>query len=122
MEADSKNIIKFIVTLLLKLAFLVTISVKIPSEDLTTEITRKRRNMKSSLLTMLSLSDAISFQIFWTFSTALHNFFDIGTAQKNIPKYWFKYVDANFFFNADGEKHSSKDFQMSEKGREVDQC
>lgn len=54
---------------------------------------------------------------------------------KDILKAWLKYVEADFFFlhsqvcitkylykNAHCQKHGSKHFQKSEKGREIDPC
>lgn len=116
--------IKLIVILLLKPVFLVTIYMKIPSEHLSTEITGKRRNTKSSLLIVPSLR-CHKFLDLLSFSTALHNFFFFFLdwhCKKEHIKYWFKYVNAFFFLNTDCQKYSSKDFQKSEKGREVDQC
>lgn len=85
-------------------------SVKVTSEscDLTTEIIRKRRNMKSVMLPnwSLSLSDVISFQsssivLQLSFSTALYNFLRLALnkkhGMKDILKAWLKYVETDFF-------------------------
>lgn len=77
-----------------------------------------------------------------SFSTALHNFFEIGTAQKALheryPESLAQVCRSRFFpllflhsqvcitkylcTNTRCQKQGSKDFQKSEKGRKVDQC